>query len=106
MSFSSIGEEELLTGFAAWLRWLKNKRGDLEGKQAKLERRMSRNGDAEPAATTVLTDEPVSQSVSQSVSAPETDSPAPALDQQPADAPLQEEEAPSPPDDDAVDDWL
>ena len=45
----SIGfsEEELLGGYAAWLRWLKQKRSELASKQAKLERRMGSNNSAE-----------------------------------------------------------
>jgi len=45
----SIGysEEELLAGYAAWLRWLEQKRSELEGKQAKMERRMKASGGSE-----------------------------------------------------------
>jgi hypothetical protein len=97
----SIGftEEELLSGYAAWLRWLKQKRAELEAKQAKMDRRMAKDG-AEIAAPAPV---PTAMQEAMSSDAPSAEVVIPPEESHPSSVPG----LPSvPAGDEEVDDWL
>ncbi len=73
-----ITNQELLSGYAGWLKWLGSKEAGLEGKQAKLEARAAKRSN--PAADVPVAEEAASAPVAMSAAEEDDATPAPVAE--------------------------